>query len=280
MATYIKPEAIKDGTLTVGKLGIDAMTESEKEQFLCKLGLGKIGIVSQVQTWASDNSGYTISDIVRGFIPQDFITQAKVAGAVYNDATGYFEANTLVDLTYEDMQKIMIESGGKPFSTSSMGLFKAGTGNGRTILFPQINQVAIGTSRTVNFIVIADCNTTIEDFILNPNINIIQDLKYAFFKAQRLRTISLNVQSTNTIDMAFQNCVSLQNAYLKGLKLSVSFPSSPLLTNESILYMINNASNTATITITLHASAYARAMADESILAALEAHPNISLASA
>ena len=278
MATYIKPEAIKDASLPIGKVA--AMSEDERLAFLVSLGLGKIGIVSQVQNWASDNSGYTISDVVRGFIPQEFITQAKVAGASYNEATGYFEANTLVDLTYEDMQKIMIESGGKPFSTSSTGLFKAGTGNGRTILFPQINQVAIGTSRTVNFIVIADCNTTIEDFILNPNINIIQDLKYAFFKAQRLRTISLNVQSTNTIDMAFQNCVSLQNAYLKGLKLSVSFPSSPLLTNESILYMINNASNTATITITLHASAYARAMADESILAALEAHTNISLAQA
>ena len=71
----------------------------------------------------------------------------------------------------------------------------------------------------------------------------------------------------------------MQNAYLLGLGLSVSFQSSPLLTNDSILYMINNAQS-KTITITLHKTAYARAMADESILAALEAHTNISLASA
>ena len=44
--------------------------------------------------------------------------------------------------------------------------------------------------------------------------------------------------------------------------------------------MINNEAATSAITITLHASAYARAMADESILAALEAHTNISLAQA
>lgn len=279
MATYIKPEAIKDGTLTVGKLGIDAMTESEKEQFLCKLGLGKIGIVSQVQNWASDNSGYTISDVVRGFIPQEFITQAKVAGASYNDATGYFEANTLVDLTYEDMQKIMIESGGKPFTTTPYGLFKTSTVNGRTVLFPTINPTAIGTIKTTSLIVIADSNTTIEDFTLNTYVGIIKDISYAFFNATRLRTIKFNMERTTAAGFAFTGCIAFQNAFLSKLPLSVSFENSPLLTTESILYMINNAQS-ATITITLHKTAYARAMADESILAALEAHTNISLAQA
>lgn len=279
MATYIKPEAIKDGTLTVGKLGIDAMTESEKEQFLCKLGLGKIGVVSQKQNWASDNSGYTISDVVRGFIPQEFITQAKAAGAVYNDATGYFEANSLTDLTYEDTQKIMIESGGRPFPVKSSGLFKASAGNGRTVLFPTINEVATGIVRQNDFSVIADNNKTIEDFTLNTASEMTEYLGYAFFYSLHLRVISLNVKRTTDINATFDGCKSLKKAYLRGLKLSVSFPNSPLLTTESILYMINNAQS-ATITITLHASAYARAMADESILAALEAHTNISLAQA
>lgn len=277
MATYIKPEAIKDASLPIGKVA--AMSEDERLAFLVSLGLGKIGVVSQKQTWASDNSGYTISDVVRGFIPQEFITQAKAAGAVYNAETGYFEANTLVDLTYEDMQKIMIESGGKPFSITSSGLFKASAGNGRTILFPIINTTSIGTTLSSNFSVIADSNQTIEDFTLNSFFSLIKYLSYAFYGAKRLRTINLNVTQLVDIVSAFGGCVSLQNAYLRGLKVSVSFPSCPLLTNESILYMINNA-QTATITITLHASVYARAMADASILAALEAHTNISLAQA
>lgn len=37
---------------------------------------------------------------------------------------------------------------------------------------------------------------------------------------------------------------------------------------------------TSAITITLHADAYARAMANADIVAALQAHPNVSLASA
>ena len=105
MATYIKPEAIKDASLPIGKVA--AMSEDERLAFLVSLGLGKIGVVSQVQHWASDNSGYTISDVVRGFIPQEFITQAEVAGASYNAETGYFEANSLTDLTYEDMLLIL-----------------------------------------------------------------------------------------------------------------------------------------------------------------------------
>lgn len=52
------------------------------------------------------------------------------------------------------------------------------------------------------------------------------------------------------------------------------------LTSKSILYMIQNEAATSAITITLHADAYARAMANADIVAALEAHPNVSLASA
>ena len=44
--------------------------------------------------------------------------------------------------------------------------------------------------------------------------------------------------------------------------------------------MINKEAATSPITITLHADAYARAMANADIVAALEAHPNVSLASA
>lgn len=54
----------------------------------------------------------------------------------------------------------------------------------------------------------------------------------------------------------------------------------PHLSVKSVLYAINNEKATSPITITLHPDAYARAMADADILAALEQHTNISLASA
>ena len=84
---------------------------------------------------------------------------------------------------------------------------------------------------------------------------------------------------TNTA-YAFKYCQLLKTIKLLGLKMNVSFLDSSMLTSKSILYMIQNEAATSAITITLHADAYARAMANADIVAALEAHPSISLASA
>ena len=79
---------------------------------------------------------------------------------------------------------------------------------------------------------------------------------------------------------AFLSTPKLKEIRLHSVAWALSFKSSPDLSNASILYMIENEISTGTIAITLHADAYARAMADTEIQAALEAHPNVSLASA
>ena len=73
---------------------------------------------------------------------------------------------------------------------------------------------------------------------------------------------------------------NLKTVKIERLASDIKIGLSPLLTCKSILYMINNEDATQAITITLHADAYARAMANDDIVAALEAHPNVSLASA
>lgn len=77
-----------------------------------------------------------------------------------------------------------------------------------------------------------------------------------------------------------QRAPSLKTIKIKGLTQNISFPSSPMLTTASVLYMINNSTATSAITITLHADAYARAMADARIVEALAAQANVTLASA
>ena len=67
---------------------------------------------------------------------------------------------------------------------------------------------------------------------------------------------------------------------MKYLHQNIWFKNTKILTCKSILYMINNEAATTNITITLHPDTYSRAMANADIVAALEAHPNISLASA
>ena len=80
--------------------------------------------------------------------------------------------------------------------------------------------------------------------------------------------------------LSFPTTANIKTIKIKSFKSNVSFKNASMLTSKSILYMIQNEAATSAITITLHADAYARAMANADILAALEAHPNVSLASA
>ena len=79
---------------------------------------------------------------------------------------------------------------------------------------------------------------------------------------------------------AFRNCKNLCCISLARLSESISLSDSPLLSTKSVLYAVNNEEATSPITITLHADVYNRCMANADILAALEQHTNVSLASA
>lgn len=78
----------------------------------------------------------------------------------------------------------------------------------------------------------------------------------------------------------FAYCTALKHVQIKGLKINMPLSDSPLLSNASILYMIEKSIAASPIIITLHADAYARAMENDEIVAALAAKPNVSLASA
>ena len=107
------------------------------------------------------------------------------------------------------------------------------------------------------------------------------DMRYAFRNSKIKYIIGdLLLGTTSRYESTFYKCIQLKVIKIKKLFASLSFGDSPLLSLKSVLYMINNEAATSAITITLHADAYARAMANADILAALEAHPNVSLASA
>lgn len=100
--------------------------------------------------------------------------------------------------------------------------------------------------------------------------------RYAFTGSSVRNVIGTLICDT----FSFTLCEKLKTIKIKSFKNNVSFIKSRDLTSKSILFMIQNEAATSAITITLHADAYARAMANADILAALEAHPNVSLASA
>lgn len=115
------------------------------------------------------------------------------------------------------------------------------------------------------------------------NVNVYDSMIYSFAFTQMkaiLYTINLSTTKISSEYSPFANISQLRYIKLKGLNNSLSIQHSSFLTCKSILYMIQNEAATSAITIILHSDAYARAMANADIVAALEAHPNVSLASA
>lgn len=109
-----------------------------------------------------------------------------------------------------------------------------------------------------------------------------RDIGYTAMSNKKIKHFigKINVSNATRTSSGFNKTTNLKTIQIIKLKLDIDFSYSPLLTSKSILYMINNEAATSAITITLHADAYTRAMANADIVAALEAHPNVSLASA
>lgn len=278
MATYIKPEAIKDGTLTVGKLGIDAMTESEKEQFLCKLGLGKIGIVSQKQTWnaVGVEPAYVMSDKVEGFISQDNIDSLISYGFVFNEETGYFELNGLTDISLQEALDIVAL--GKPHPTlcdihfaykkirTNLPIFDDNQYNSPYFGSGISNQIRMGgMAYSSNIEVFVYEQYKNNDNYINTGFkhSTLAQASMAFNNCQKLEKLYIIPGTTTRLYSTFYNCLRLKELELVYLRCNVDLSQSSLLSAKSIHIMIANADNKNAITITLHSDAKARWEASE-----------------
>jgi surface protein len=87
----------------------------------------------------------------------------------------------------------------------------------------------------------------------------------------------LDTSKVTSISNMFNGCYSLVHVNIKNAANAYQLNKSALLSKESLLYIINNEAATSAITITLASYAYTRLSTDPDIVAALAAHPNISI---
>ena len=93
-------------------------------------------------------------------------------------------------------------------------------------------------------------------------------VSYMFRSCTKLKTIigiirMDYIQNNESYDFMFANCPTLVTVNLRGVKLNLSLESCPLLSLQSLSFLIINSSNTSAITITVHADVYAK-IQDES----------------
>lgn len=145
----------------------------------------------------------------------------------------------------------------------------------RIVYLPKIDT----SKRTSLSKLFKDCSSLI--FIPMIDTSSAEDMSYMFVGCSSLiYTLPFDASNDVDIDYMFTNCVSMQFANISKLNTSLNITSSSLFAKDSLLYIINNAAPTKKITITLSAYCYNKYNADPDVVAALEAQPNVSLASA
>lgn len=208
------------------------------------------------------------------------ITRIGVFGDAITWKAGYWWLNELGDISNEEMKTIYRYKYTAPSVSQVKSYFSAFRKIRTPIIDVPTRASAIDASyfaHSTNFRTIALSQT--QELVLIGTMTSFMSWSQGVKKI--INGLDLTyVKTEGAIRDAFYNASSLEEVRLYNLQVSVGLEKSKNLSNASIICMIENEIAGNTITITLHADAYARAMADASIVEALAAHTNVTLASA
>ena len=194
----------------------------------------------------------------------------------YNEKTGYFELNGLVDITYAEAMDIY--QANQQISRGSLNSLFTGLSHLRTNIPFGANWAGAATNTFKN------C-TNIEVINFWP---VVSSLTGAFCGCTKLRKIigPVGVGDCNAAIAkdVFVNCRNLETLQLRLLHVNADLSELPKLSAESLAYIIENRSpfNSKAITITVHPDVYAKltdeANAEWHALLAAAAEKNITFA--
>lgn len=174
------------------------------------------------------------------------------AGAVWNGTTKRWKYSLLSDISTDEMLQMYTYIGVSGGDISgAYANFKARTNfiplNRDTADFNNSNRLLLN-------------NTFIEVFNSAKTYATLYNVQAMFRGASNLRTITgvlVMTNITSTYDM-FTGCTSLSDVYILKLKCDISLSDSPLITAARVKFIVDNAANTAAITVTVHADVYAK----------------------
>lgn len=217
------------------------------------------------------------------------------AGAEYNDTgvdktktapwgetvthkAGHYYLNGLGDITEEQMR--MIYNAGRIVSTTPVAQYR------NSSIRTNIVSALSGTEGQPLNLYYTCSGNYMEVFNNTKNTETsVVSMHATFAYSSRLKYIIPTIvvsetKTSNDVTNTFTGCKALVLCKLKRLRYSFSFKDCPLISKESVQYIIDYSASTSAITITLHPDAYARLADDADIVAALEAQPLVSLVSA
>ena len=187
-------------------------------------------------------------------------------GAVYNKSTGYWEMFDLTDLTEEDMYNIWYENTYRLYAPNTVD-------DTLTVFWPsrkaRIRVLKNDDSDYAYYsgFIFSRNSSALEVFRIvdtvysQSKLNIANRATGLFYGCSALKDVGyIKVSRVYTFISdnirAFYGCQQLKTVFLYNLKINVSFQSSPLISYESMKYLVDNAANTSAITVTVHPTTY------------------------
>lgn len=197
----------------------------------------------------------------------DHSTNPPRAVGRYNESTGYFELNGLTDITYQQAMDIYrYTSNG--VTMDYLNVMGYGFAQFRTNLPPSSGSywVQIDNLFALNSILEV---ARLPQFY-SSGVKLEPNTRSAFEGCYKLREIINVMEAPSHVSDAytwyatFHRCYELETVRIKNLYGNISFAHSPLISSDSISYLVENrtTAHTDVITVTVHADTFAKLTGD------------------
>lgn len=221
-------------------------------------GVASVGISFIKANTTSQLVSYDIQDINTILNTQQGNRALYVAaGAVYNQNTGFYELNGLTDITEEQMRTIYVQTNHMDYIENMNDVFSAL--NFRTNLgFKQVRRV---NNRTFNLKNAFRENKNLEVLKLGNStydfsVMKCSDIQNFVYYCSNLKKIIGYIECPVAVNILYTPL--LEEIRFKNIVGNFGIKDSPLISLESLQYLITNAANTSPITVTVHADVYAK----------------------
>ena len=230
---------------------------TEQANYAKQQGDNVAGTVEEIKT-AQDELTTSVNDLTTVLNTQQGNRALYVAaGAVYNEKTGFYELNGLTDITEEQMKVIYVQTNHMDYIENMNDVFS--NLNFRTNLgFKQIRRT---NNRTFNLKNAFRENKNLEVLKLGNSTNDTwvtrcSDMQGFVTYCSNLKKIIGYIECPVAVN--FLHASLLEEIRFKNIVRNFGIKDSPLISLESLQYMITNAANTSPITVTVHADVYAK----------------------
>lgn len=260
------------------------------------VSLTNVGDAPLLQTTGDSTTGVMSQAAITAAL-SDFAFRelAVTMGAVWNASTGFFELNGLTDITEAQMRSIIrCTSAYRPqndLNSALRGKNASGSLVGfRTNLCNHAYIFGTTGNLSTSMWYFANNNRQLEVVRLtagNESTERIQatTMQFAFNNCVALRQVIgaidvRNITASGRLSNTFTGCSALESVTIYSLGVSLSLSDSPNLTASSVATMVGQAQTDKELTVTLHDTAYTRAVADADVKAASQARPLVTILNA